>query len=90
VCICYPSYAGSINRRTIVQASLVIKARPISKITNTKRTCGEAQMVQCPPRKSKALSSNPSTAPPSTHTHKRIEKKGKGKKKKTYWNMVVT
>jgi hypothetical protein len=36
---------------------------PISKITNTKRAGGIAQVVVCLPSKDRALSSNPCTAP---------------------------
>jgi hypothetical protein len=34
---CHPSYAGSINRRTIVQASLGINMRPYHKNNQSKK-----------------------------------------------------
>jgi hypothetical protein len=42
---CYPSH-GSINRRMIIQASLGIKASPVSKITKSKRAGSMAQVLK--------------------------------------------
>jgi hypothetical protein len=44
-CTCHPNYAGSVNRRTAVQAGLG-KTRPHSKITKAKRVGGIAQVVE--------------------------------------------
>jgi hypothetical protein len=65
------SSQGSTNRRTVVQAGLGIKWDPISKITNTKRAGGVAQVVEHLPSKFEALSSNPNY---------RKKKKGRGSK----------
>jgi hypothetical protein len=59
--VCHPSYR-STNRRSMVQAGLVVKHKPISKITNTKRTGGVAQAVEQVPGKWEALRLNTSTA----------------------------
>jgi hypothetical protein len=39
---------GNTNRRILIQASPDIKQDPISKITNGKKTGGEAQVVRVP------------------------------------------
>jgi hypothetical protein len=56
-----PPTAGSINRRTVVQASPGEKWDLISEITRTKRAVGIAQAVAHLSTKCKALSSNAST-----------------------------
>jgi hypothetical protein len=58
--VCHPSYAGSINRRIVVQTSLGIMQDPIQK-TKAKRARGVAQVFECLPSKHEALSSIPCT-----------------------------
>jgi hypothetical protein len=43
---CHPSYAGSINRRIMVQAGQSIKARPYLKNSKSKKDPGVAQVVR--------------------------------------------
>jgi hypothetical protein len=57
-----PATEGNINRRIMVQTILGKRQDPISNITRVKRTGGLAQVVQCLPRKHKALSQNPNTS----------------------------
>jgi hypothetical protein len=64
---CHPSYAISINR-IVFQASPGIKRNLISKITNTKRVEGMAQVVEHLPSKHKA---------PSLTTSNKKKKKGR-------------
>jgi hypothetical protein len=52
---------GSINRRIMVQVDLGKKQEPISKTMRAKRAGGTVQVVEHPPSKQEALSSNPST-----------------------------
>jgi hypothetical protein len=59
-----PATQENTNRRISVQAGLSINWGPISKITNTKRTRGMAQVVE-----PQTLSSNPQYCSP---TKKRI------------------
>jgi hypothetical protein len=58
-----PATQGSINRKTVIQASLGIKPYHFSKITKAKRTGTITQVVQCLPIKHEDLSSNQSTLP---------------------------
>jgi hypothetical protein len=58
---CHSSYAGSINRRIKVQAGSGINVRSYLKNNESKRAKAVAQVVECLPAKSEALSSNPST-----------------------------
>jgi hypothetical protein len=60
-----PVTVGSINRKTVVQASLEKKRGYLCKITKTKRFGYMAQVVEHLPSRPEALSSNPST------THKK-------------------
>jgi hypothetical protein len=57
-------YLGSINRGITVQASPGIKQDTISKITDTKKAGGVAQVVDYLLSKIKVLNSTPSMHPP--------------------------
>jgi hypothetical protein len=59
---CHPSYEGSINRRTVVQASLGINVRTCLKNTYSKKDWGYDPNVEYLPSKLKALNSSPSTS----------------------------
>jgi hypothetical protein len=60
-CPCHSSYAGNIGMMMIViQTTPSIKQDPISKITNTRRAGGLAQLLKHLPSKCKPLSSNSS------------------------------
>jgi hypothetical protein len=52
---CHPNYAGSINRRVMIQTHLGINVRPYLK-NKANKARGKAQVVE-----HNALSSNPST-----------------------------
>jgi hypothetical protein len=58
---CNLNYVGSINRRTVLPGQSGQKVRPYLKITKAKSAGGVAQVVDLPPSKCKAMSSNPST-----------------------------
>jgi hypothetical protein len=58
---CHPNYLGRVTRCISIQAHPGLKARPYLKIIQSKKKRETAQVVQQLPRKSKTLSSNPST-----------------------------
>jgi hypothetical protein len=58
---CHLNYAGGINWRVMVQATLGIKPDPVSEITNTKGLRGVAQVVQHRLSKQETLGSTPNT-----------------------------
>jgi hypothetical protein len=54
VCICHPNYAGSTNRRTVVQAGPGKKARPYFKNNQYKKGWRTTSVVDHQPSKHKA------------------------------------
>jgi hypothetical protein len=55
----HPSYAGSINRKVMVQATQGMHVRPFPKITKVKRARFVAQEVECLLSKYEAQCTNP-------------------------------